>query len=41
VPEEGRTMATPGEPNAKVAVDADADAFRALFLKSFTNKLLR
>jgi pyrimidine-specific ribonucleoside hydrolase len=34
-PEEGRTMASPGEPNAKVAVDADADAFRALFLESF------
>jgi inosine-uridine nucleoside N-ribohydrolase len=36
VPEEGRTMATTGEPNAQVAVDADAAAFRALFLESFT-----
>jgi pyrimidine-specific ribonucleoside hydrolase len=34
-PEEGRTIASPGRPNAKVAVDADADAFRALFLESF------
>ena len=34
-PEDGRTLATPREPNAKVAVDADADAFRALFLDSF------
>ncbi len=34
-PEEGRTAASPGEPNAKVAVDADAQAFRALFLESF------
>jgi inosine-uridine nucleoside N-ribohydrolase len=35
-PEEGRTVATPGKPNANVAVDADAAAFRALFLESFT-----
>jgi pyrimidine-specific ribonucleoside hydrolase len=34
-PEDGRTIALPGEPNAKVAVDADADTFRALFLESF------
>lgn len=34
-PQEGRTMASPGEPNAKVAVDADAAAFRALFLEAF------
>ncbi len=34
-PQAGRTMASPGEPNAKVAVDADAPAFRALFLESF------
>jgi len=35
-PEEGRTVQTPGKPNANVAVDADGAAFRALFLKSFT-----
>jgi inosine-uridine nucleoside N-ribohydrolase len=40
-PEEGRTLAAPGEPNAKVALDADVSAFRALFLESFTSKLLR
>jgi pyrimidine-specific ribonucleoside hydrolase len=34
-PQEGRTAASPGPPNAKVAVDADANAFRALFLESF------
>jgi pyrimidine-specific ribonucleoside hydrolase len=34
-PEAGRTAESPGEPNAKVAVDADAQAFRALFLESF------
>jgi pyrimidine-specific ribonucleoside hydrolase len=34
-PQVGRTMASPGEPNAKVAVDADAAAFRALFLEAF------
>lgn len=34
-PEEGRTAATAGKPNAEVAVDADADTFRALFLESF------
>jgi inosine-uridine nucleoside N-ribohydrolase len=37
-PEEGRTAATPGRPNAQVAVGADAAAFRALFLKSFSNR---
>jgi pyrimidine-specific ribonucleoside hydrolase len=36
-PEAGRTVSTPGEPNAKVAMDADADAFRALFLNSFAH----
>jgi len=35
-PEEGRTAETPGKPNANVAVDADAPAFRALFLEAFT-----
>jgi pyrimidine-specific ribonucleoside hydrolase len=35
-PEEGRTIAAPGKPNAKVAVDADGAAFRALFLDSFS-----
>jgi pyrimidine-specific ribonucleoside hydrolase len=34
-PEAGRTVASPGKPNADVAVDADAPAFRALFLESF------
>jgi pyrimidine-specific ribonucleoside hydrolase len=34
-PEEGRTVATAGKPNAEVAVDADAAEFRALFLSSF------
>ena len=34
-PQDGRTMVSPGEPNAKVALDADADTFRALFLESF------
>jgi hypothetical protein len=35
MPEEGRTVATAGQPNAKVAVDADAAGFLALFLRSF------
>lgn len=35
-PEEGRTKESPGKPNADVAVDADGDAFRALFLHSFS-----
>jgi inosine-uridine nucleoside N-ribohydrolase len=34
--EEGRTAEAPGKPNANVAVDADAAAFRALFLESLT-----
>jgi inosine-uridine nucleoside N-ribohydrolase len=34
-PEEGRTAATAGKPNADVAVDADAAEFLALFLSSF------
>ena len=38
-PEEGRTVSTPGQPNAQVAVDADAAAFRVLFLKSFTTNI--
>jgi len=37
-PQEGRTMASPGEPNVNVAVDADGAAFRALFLESFISK---
>jgi inosine-uridine nucleoside N-ribohydrolase len=35
-PEEGRTAVSAGEPNAQVAVDADATAFRTLFLESFS-----
>jgi pyrimidine-specific ribonucleoside hydrolase len=35
-PEEGRTVASVRQPNAKVAVDADAAAFLALFLESFS-----
>jgi pyrimidine-specific ribonucleoside hydrolase len=35
-PQEGRTVESPGKPNARVAVDADAAAFRALFLESFS-----
>ena len=34
-PEDGRTLASPGQPNVNVAVDADAAAFGALFLESF------
>jgi pyrimidine-specific ribonucleoside hydrolase len=34
-PEEGRTAATAGKPNAEVAVEADAAEFLALFLRSF------
>ena len=37
-PEEGRTAASPGQPNAKVALDADAAAFRAFFLESFAER---
>ena len=33
-PEDGRTMASSGKPNAEVAVDADADMFRSRFLES-------
>ena len=35
IQDDGRTIASRGEPNAKVAVGADAHAFRALFLQSF------
>ncbi|MBZ5611558.1 MAG: nucleoside hydrolase [Acidobacteriia bacterium] len=34
-PEQGRTVQTPGRPNARVALDADAAAFRRLFLAAF------
>ena len=34
-PEAGRTVATTGKPNAAVAVDADAAAFRTIFLETF------
>ena len=34
-PEEGRTMQTAGSPNADVAMDADAGAFRKIFLGAF------
>jgi inosine-uridine nucleoside N-ribohydrolase len=34
-PEEGRTAESAGEPNAKVAIDADAAAFLTLFSESF------
>ena len=34
-PEEGRTVAGPGAPNAAVALDADAAAFRKMFLETF------
>ncbi len=34
-PEQGRTIVTPGKPNARVAMDADAAAFRRLFLSAF------
>jgi pyrimidine-specific ribonucleoside hydrolase len=37
-PQEGRTMASPGEPNAKVAMDADAAAFRTLFFQAFEER---
>jgi len=35
VTDQGQTAASPGSPNASVAIDADAPAFRALFLESF------
>jgi pyrimidine-specific ribonucleoside hydrolase len=34
-PEEGRTVQTPGSPNADVAMDADAARFRKIFLQAF------
>jgi pyrimidine-specific ribonucleoside hydrolase len=34
-PEEGRTAQTPGNPNANVALDADATRFRKIFLQAF------
>lgn len=34
-PEEGRTIQTPGKPNAQVAMDADPSAFRRLFAAAF------
>jgi inosine-uridine nucleoside N-ribohydrolase len=34
-PEEGRTVQTPGAPNADVAMDADAERFRKIFLQAF------
>lgn len=36
-PEDGRTVQTPGQPNAAVAIDADAAAWRKLFLAVFRN----
>jgi inosine-uridine nucleoside N-ribohydrolase len=36
-PEEGRTLQTPGHPNASVAGDADGVMFRKLFLEAFGN----
>jgi inosine-uridine nucleoside N-ribohydrolase len=33
-PEAGRTVQTPGRPNARVALDADAAAWRKLFLEA-------
>jgi pyrimidine-specific ribonucleoside hydrolase len=34
-PEQGRTIGAPGEPNARVAIQADAAAFRRFFLGAF------
>jgi len=34
-PEEGRTVQTPGPPNARVALDADGAEWRKLFLEAF------
>lgn len=34
-PEEGRTLAAPGRPNARVALQADGAEFRRLFLSAF------
>ena len=36
-PEEGRTVQTPGRPNARIAIDADGAAWRKLFLEAFEN----
>lgn len=36
-PAEGRTAQTPGEPNADVALDADAARFRKIFLEAFAH----
>jgi len=36
-PEQGRTVQTPGRPNARVALDADGAAWRRLFLTAFEN----
>ncbi len=35
LPQDGRTIATPGRPNAQVAVDADAKEFLTLFERAF------
>jgi pyrimidine-specific ribonucleoside hydrolase len=35
--EEGRTVQTPGSPNADVAMDVDAAGFRKIFLQAFQN----
>ena len=37
-PVEGRTAQTPGNPNADVALDADAARFRKLFLAAFKSR---
>lgn len=34
-PQDGRTIQTPGRPNAAVALDADAAAFARIFLEAF------
>jgi hypothetical protein len=34
-PEDGRTVQTPGRPNAEVALDADGIAFRKIFREAF------
>lgn len=36
-PEEGRTVQSPGRPNARIAIDADGAAWRKLFLEAFEN----
>ncbi len=35
-PEQGRTVVIPGRPNARVAIRADATAFRRIFLNAFS-----